>query len=77
MCQSVAHTAPSEWVSTAIRRGGLFYPEVVLHGVDTDEFKPSAEHGDYVVWAKARADFVSDPNDMINVAQLNLSCFLS
>lgn len=70
MCQSVAHTAPSEWVSTAIRRGGLFYPEVVLHGVDTDEFKPSAEHGDYVVWAKARADFVSDPNDMINVAQL-------
>lgn len=70
MRQAVAHTAPSEWVAKAIRRGGLWYPEVVLHGVSTKEFVPSPVNGDYVIWAKARADYVSDPNDMMRVARL-------
>lgn len=70
MRQAVAHTAPSEWVAQAIRRGGLWYPEVVYHGVSTSEFVPASHHGDYVMYAKARADYVSDPNDMIRVARL-------
>jgi glycosyltransferase involved in cell wall biosynthesis len=70
MRQSVAHTAPSEWVAKAIRRGGLFYPEVVYHGVNTEEFKPSNENAGYIVYAKARADHVSDPTDMMNVASI-------
>ena len=70
MRQAVAHTAPSEWVSDAIRRGGLFYPEVVYHGVDAEEMEPTQSSGDYVLWNKARADWVSDPNDMLKVAQM-------
>lgn len=68
MRHAVAHTAPSQWVANAIRRGGYFYPEVVYHGLDGDDFLPSAQHGDYVVWNKARADFVSNPEDMLKVA---------
>jgi len=66
---AVAHTAPSEWVSRALRRGGLWYPEVVYHGVDANDFKPG-ENGGYVLWNKARADFVSDPGDMMKVAAM-------
>lgn len=73
MCRAAEVTAPSEWVSDSIRRGALIYPKVVYHGVSTDDFKPAASHGNYVVWAKARADAVSDPNDMIRVAQLLLN----
>jgi len=67
MTMAVAHTAPSEWVSRALRRGGLWYPEVVYHGVDANEFRPG-ENGKYVLWNKARADFVSDPKDVMTVA---------
>lgn len=67
MRHAVAHTAPSNWVSNAIRRGGFFYPEVVYHGVDPDEFSPMQNEG-YVLWNKARADYVSDPNDMLKVS---------
>lgn len=70
MRHAVAHTAPSEWVSRAIRRGGLWYPEVVYHGVDAELFNPIRDHDGYIAWAKARADFVSDPNDVMRVAPL-------
>lgn len=68
MRHAVAHTVPSEWVGTAVRRGGYFYPEVVYHGISAENFQPLKEHGNYVAWAKARADFVSDPNDVMRVA---------
>lgn len=68
MKQAVAHTAPSRWVADAIRRGGHFYPEVIYHGIDAEEMQPGETHGGYVLWNKARADFVSDPNDMQTVA---------
>lgn len=69
MAISQAHTAPSEWVANALRRGMLIYPEVVYHGVDTREFHPGENQG-YVLWNKARADYVSDPSDMMRVAGL-------
>lgn len=68
MRHAVAHTAPSDWVNRALRRGGFWYPETVYHGVDAENFIPVADHGNYVAWAKARADFVSDPNDVMRVA---------
>lgn len=70
MTHAVAHTAPSEWVARAIRRGGFWYPEVVYHGIDPQKFKPSADHKGYVLWNKARADYVSDPGDMLRAAEL-------
>ena len=66
---ATAHTVPSEWVNRAVRRGGFWYPEVIYHGVEPDEFKPG-ENGGYVLWNKARADYVSDPGDMQKVAQM-------
>lgn len=69
MCRAVAHTAPSVWVANAIRRGGYFYPEVVYHGVDADQFERSLDPGKFVLWNKARADYVSDPNDVIKIAR--------
>ncbi len=68
MTHAVAHTAPSQWVANAIRRGGYWYPEVVYHGVNAKEFKPSKKNGEYILWNKARADYVSDPQDMMNLA---------
>jgi len=70
MCRAVAHTAPSDWVNRALRRGGLWYPETVYHGVDSDQFQVPEAHGNYVLWNKARADYVSDPGDMQNIAAL-------
>lgn len=68
MIHSIAWTVPSEWVGRAVRRGGFWYPEVVYHGVDGDKFLPSKTHGDYTLWNKARADYVSDPKDMVQIA---------
>lgn len=70
MKMAVAHTVPSEWVNRAVRRGGYFYPEVVYHGIDANDFQPESENHGYVLWNKARADAVSDPNDIIRVSQL-------
>lgn len=69
MACAVAHTAPSEWVARAIRRGGFFYPTTIYHGVDPDIFQPGT-NGGYVLWNKARQDFVSNADDMQRVAQL-------
>jgi glycosyltransferase involved in cell wall biosynthesis len=70
MCRSVAHTVPSKWVAESVRRGGLFYPHVVYHGVEADEFTPSNERLGYALWNKARTDYVSDPTDMQKLGQL-------
>lgn len=78
MHHSVAQTAPSEWVARAIRRGGFWYPEVVYHGVDADKFLPGKVNKGYVLWNKARADFVSDPRDLVNLSlQMDDTQFVS
>lgn len=70
MKMAVAHTVPSKWVGRAMRRGGFFYPEVIYHGICAKDFEPQSEHGNYILWNKARADMVSDPNDLMRVASL-------
>jgi len=69
MARAVAHTAPSEWVANAIRRGGLWYPEVVYHGVDAGDFEVPDSYEKYVLWNKARADYVSNPQDVMTLAR--------
>lgn len=70
MIRANAITAPSRWVANAISRGMLVTPEVVYHGVDADEWAHNEPSLDYVLWNKARADNVSDPDDMQRVAAL-------
>ena len=70
MKMAVAWTAPSNWVANAIRRGAFFYPETVWHGVDAQDFAPADKAEDFVLWNKARHDFVSDSGDMQKVASL-------
>ena len=70
MTRADAVTAPSQWVAQAISRGMLVAPEVVYHGVDADEWAHDLPPLGYVLWNKARADAVSDPDDMNRVAEL-------
>jgi glycosyltransferase involved in cell wall biosynthesis len=70
MARANAVTAPSRWVAHAISRGMLIKPEVVYHGVDGDEWQHNLDSLGYVLWNKARADQVSDPRDMQDVAAL-------
>lgn len=68
MRHAVAWTVPSEWVNVAMRRGGYWYPETVYHGVDANNMVPQKTHGGYVIWNKARKDYISDPKDVESVA---------
>lgn len=70
LVRAQAVTAPSRWVSRAIARGMLVQPEVVYHGINTDEWEHDLEPYDYVLWNKARADQVSDPADMQQLAAM-------
>ena len=70
MLQAVAHTAPSQWVANALTRGMLVYPEVIYHGVDADVWQPPQDVSPYILWNKARADPVSNPVDMQELAKL-------
>src|SRR3990167_9226366 len=68
LARGVAHTAPSEWVAAAMRRGMLVYPQVIYHGVDVNEWTPGKSQG-YVLWNKARQDHVSDPTHLNEIAR--------
>lgn len=70
MARAQAVTAPSKWVAHAISRGMLIKPEVVYHGVDAADWAHDLKPLGYVLWNKARADQVSDPRDMQDVAAL-------
>jgi len=61
---------PSEWVAQPIRRDMRKNPIVIPHGVEFDEFEPQKENGGFVLWAKPRADVVSDPRPMNELARL-------
>jgi glycosyltransferase involved in cell wall biosynthesis len=67
---AIAHTAPSKWVNTAMRRGMMIYPRTIYHGVDLNDWKVEKDHGDYILWNKARADPVSNPAYLDRLAEL-------
>ena len=61
-------TAPSQWIADVIRRDMHIDPIVIGWGVDTEEWQPVKEHGEYVIWNKARVDNVSNPQPMLELA---------
>lgn len=62
--QADAITAPSDWVSMALKRG-MWAPAVTLyHGIHPSEWErgnASEETGPYVLWNKTRVDAICDP----------------
>lgn len=64
-----AITAPSEWIADVIRRDMHINPHVIGWGVDTDEWQPVRDPHLYVIWNKARTDWVSDPTPMLELAK--------
>lgn len=60
--------APSEWIADVLRRDMHISPHVISWGVDTDEWQPASGAHVYVLWNKARVDFVSDPAPMLELA---------
>jgi glycosyltransferase involved in cell wall biosynthesis len=70
MTRAQAITAPSKWVAHALSRGIMTAtPKAIYHGVDMDEWSVGENQG-YVLWNKARADIVSNPADMQELASL-------
>lgn len=63
-----AITAPSEWIADVLRRDMHVNPHVIGWGVDTDEWTPVREPGQYVLWNKARVDNVTNPQPMLDLA---------
>ncbi len=61
-------TAPSEWVAQALRRGMWLRPTVLHHGVDVDQWTPSKDPGDYILWNKNRPDPICDPSALLQMA---------
>lgn len=68
LVRAKAITSPSDWVSTALRRGVLAPVSTIYHGVDPDAWQPGT-NGGYVLWNKARSDAVSNPEDMNALAE--------
>lgn len=68
MRQAYAITSPSQWVTHAIQRGVYFDVRTIYHGIDSDKWTPG-EPGDYILWNKARADDVSNPKDLNELAR--------
>jgi len=69
MTKAKAITTPSNWVRGAIARGISRPITAIHHGVDADKFNPGESQG-YVLWNKARADIVSNPEEMQKLAEL-------
>lgn len=70
MRQAYTITSPSRWVTQAITRGVYFPVQTIYHGVDENEWEPPELHGNYILWNKARADEVSNPEDLRQLAKV-------
>lgn len=62
--------AVSNWVAHSISRNLSRPVDVVHHGINVNEWSPAKNPTGYVLWAKGRADPVSDPGDMNRLADL-------
>lgn len=63
-------TSPSLWVTQAISRGMYAKPRTIYHGVEADEWAHKETPANYILWNKARIDPVSDPTDLMKLAEL-------
>lgn len=70
MSRAQAVTAVSRWVAHAISRAMLVRPKVIHHGIDSDEWTPGKKNSGYILWNKARADVVSNPDEMQRLAAM-------
>src|SRR5688572_6056532 len=62
-------TAPTQWVSNAIKRGTMCDVRVVPHGIELDVWTPGASRN-YVLWNKTRVDPVCDPRPVNAIANM-------
>lgn len=62
-------TVPSPWVAHNIARDMHFYPHVVPHGIDFDEWRSGPPSSGYVLWNKGRAKDVCDPTPVKELAE--------
>lgn len=61
-------SVPSDWVGEFVRRDFKKSPVTIPHGIDLDEWQPSARHEDYAFWAKNRPNDVCSPIPMYDLA---------
>lgn len=61
-------TTPSEFVAHALARNMLIRPQVVRHGINSEEWLPGISQG-YILWNKARIDAANNPVDMNTLAK--------
>lgn len=61
------HTVPSEWVADQLRRDCHINPHVIPWGIEPDEWY-AGENGNYILWAKTRAEGVCNPKPLLELA---------
>lgn len=59
--QARAITVPSPWVAECFKRDMRLTPDVIGHGITLDEWTPSEQPGQYILWNKNRAGDVCSP----------------
>lgn len=65
-------TVPSQWVGECLRRDMRIDPVVIGHGIDFDDWEPSAERGNYALYAKNRVFDVCRPDAPYELARRGL-----
>jgi glycosyltransferase involved in cell wall biosynthesis len=61
-------TVPSAWVAETFQRDMRFYPHIVWHGVDWDDWQHSQPNEGYVLWGKNRTSDWLDPGAINSIA---------
>lgn len=64
-----AITVPSPWVGEVFKRDMRLTPTVIGHGLDLDDWEPTATLGDYVLWNKNRVGDVCSPDAAVALAR--------
>lgn len=62
-------TVPSPWVAHNIARDMHFYPHVVPHGIDFEDWDHNLKSDGYVLWNKGRMKDVCDPTPVRELAE--------
>jgi len=62
-------TVPSPWVGESFARDMRFWPHVIPHGIEWDEWQHNEPNGGYVLWNKNRDQDVCDPAPITTLAR--------